>query len=175
MFEIQPSIRHLSVQREQVASIFSSINHPQVAVPSKPTQKAEAFVVSLREAGDLSLVFICLWLDLDRELVVYGSDPVPADDGEELRLEAIGFCESMGFIMEEVQYAQLDAASQDELLTRLPPFGSDRRRLSSSLVEPELTPAGSGWETVRPEPTGERPTSVHPADLDKLGRLLARF
>jgi hypothetical protein len=173
MFEIQPAIRHLSVDRAQVASISNSINHPQVAVPTKPTQKAEAFVVTLREAGDLVVVFICLWLDLNRELVVYGAAPVPAGEGEELYVEAIAFCESMGFIMEEMHFAQLDAASQEELLVRLPPFGSERR-LAASLVEPEATPGGA-WVTARPEPTGEHGRQVSAAELDKLGRLLARF
>lgn len=173
MFEIQPSIRHLSVDRAQVVSISNSINHPQVAVPTKPPQKAEAFVVTLREAGDLVVVFICLWLDRNQELVVYGGAPVPASAGEDLHEEAIAFCESMGFIMEEMQFGQLDPASQEELLLRLPPFGSERR-LAASLVEPEATPSGA-FETARPEPTGEHGRTVDAADLDKLGRLLARF
>ncbi|MFS8513388.1 MAG: hypothetical protein LOD87_06660, partial [Planifilum fulgidum] len=53
---------------------------------------------------------------------------------EQVREEAIAFCESMGFIMEDTSFAELDRASQEELLVRLPPFSAERTRLSTSLV-----------------------------------------
>src|SRR5690606_335188 len=105
MFEIQPSIRHLAAGPEQVISISNSVNHPLVVVPGRSSQMAEAFVVALREVGDLVVVFVCLWLDLDREQVIYASAPIEEDELEEVREEALAFCESMGFIMEETPFA----------------------------------------------------------------------
>lgn len=167
MFEIQPSIHHLAATPEQVISIVNSVNHPLVAVPGRTSQMAEAFVVALREVGDLAVVFVCLWLDLDREQVIYASGPIEMDELERVREEAIAFCESMGFIMEDTSFAELDRASQEELLVRLPPFSAERTRLSTSLVgeaeEVEHTAAGLA-EPARP-----------PRDLRRLGRMLARF
>jgi len=166
MFEIQPSIRHLAAIPEQVISIANSVNHPLVAVPGRTSQMAEAFVVALREVGDLAVVFVCLWLDLDRDLVIYASAPIEMEELDEVREEAMAFCESMGFIMEDTSFAELDRASQEELLVRLPPFSAERAPLSTSLVgaAEEVENSAAGAEPARPT-----------RDLRRLGRFLARF
>lgn len=168
MFEIRPSLRHVEAGRDQVIALSSSINHPHVAVPGRASQKAEAFVVEIREASDLYMVLISLWLDQDQEQVIYGAAPVDGEGLEDLRQEAAGFCESMGFIMEELPFLQLDPPSQDELLLRLPPFGSQRYRLGGSFTDLE------GKSSDSPS-IPHRRGAVEPDALDRLGRFLARF
>jgi len=172
MFEIQPSIRHLAAGPEQVISISNSVNHPLVVVPGRSSQMAEAFVVALREVGDLVVVFVCLWLDLDREQVIYASAPIEEDELEEVREEALAFCESMGFIMEETPFASLDRASQEDLLVRLPPFRAERARISSSLVGGDDDEVSA---VDRPVTQVEAPSPRPARDLRRLGRFLARF
>jgi hypothetical protein len=171
MFEIQPSIRHLAAGPDQVISISNSVNHPLVVVPGRSSQMAEAFVVALREVGDLVVVFVCLWLDLDREQVVYASAPIEEDELDAVQEEALAFCESMGFIMEETPFADLDRASQEDFLVRLPPFRAERAPISTSLV-------GEADEVTAVERTVtavEAPTPRPGRDLRRLGRFLARF
>lgn len=175
MFEIQPTIRNLSAGPDQVISITNSINHPLVVVPGRASQMAEAYVVALREVGDLVVVFVCLWLDLDRDQVIYASAPIEEDEVEDVRQEAMAFCESMGFIMEEASFTDLDRLSQEELLARLPPFRAERERFANSMVGTE----GEEEQVVEaptPGPTAE--AGSHPLgdeDARKLGRLLSRF
>ncbi len=175
MFELQPTIRHLSATPDQVISIHNSINHPLVVVPGRASQMAEAFVVALREVGDLVVVFVTLWLDLDREQVIYASAPIEEEEVEEVCQEGLAFCESMGFIMEETSYQGLDRVSQEELLARLPPFRAARERFSNSMVgvegEGEVTPA----DRTTPGPVKAEAPALDERDVRRLGRLLARF
>lgn len=174
MFEIQPTIRHLAASPEQVISIANSINHPLVVVPGRSSQMAEAFVVALREVGDLVVVFVCLWLDLDREQVIYASAPIEEEEVEEVSQEAIAFCESMGFIMEETTFRELDRVTQEELLARLPPFRAERARFSNSMVGVEAEVEAAG-ERVTPGPAQAMVSTKDERDRRSLGRFLARF
>src|SRR5690606_17015115 len=167
MFEIQPSIHHLAATPEQVISIVNSVNHPLVAVPGRTSQMAEAFVVALRDVGDLAVVFVCLWLDLDREQVIYASGPIEMDELEQVREAAIAFCESMGFIMEDTSFAELDRASQGAVLLRLRRDPAERTRPSR--------PLGGDAGAVENTAAGLAEPGRPPRDLRRLGRMLARF
>lgn len=173
MFELQPTIRHLSAGPDQVLSVANSVNHPLVVVPGRASQMAEAFVVAIREVGDLVVVFVCLWLDLDQEQVIYASAPVEEHEVEEVRQEAIAFCESMGFIMEEAPFADLDRVSQEEMLARLPPFRAERERFATSLVgaegDEELP------DRVTPGPVAAEAPALGGDQMRRLGRFLSRF
>lgn len=176
MFEIQPTIRNLSAGPDQVLSIANSINHPLVVVPGRASQMAEAFVVALREVGDLVVVFVCLWLDLDREQVIYASAPIEEDEVEDVRQEGLAFCESMGFIMEDAPFSDLDRVSQEEMLARLPPFRAERERFTTSMVGGEVDEVIP--DRVTPGPTAPaEPTApaLGEAQARRLGRFLSRF
>lgn len=173
MFEIQPSIRHLAAGPDQVIAISNSINHPLVVVPGRASQMAEAFVVALREVGDLVVVFVCLWLDLDRDQVVYASAPIEEGEVDDVAQEALAFCESMGFIMEETAYQDLSRAEQEELLARLPPFRAERERFSNSMVGEAEEEASAA--RVTPGPAAPGGGALDERDVRRLGRFLARF
>lgn len=174
MFEIQPTIRNLSAGPDQVIAITNSINHPLVVVPGRASQMAEAFVVALREVGDLVVVFVCLWLDLDREQVIYASAPIEEDELDDVRQEALAFCESMGFIMEETSFSSLDRVSQEELLARLPPFRAERERFSNSMVGGEVEEV-TVLERATPGPAPAEPAALCEDEARRLGRFLSRF
>ena len=157
MFTIDPRYRGLPTTKEQVASLQQSINAPHVAIPGKEPGSAHAFVVGLRVGGGLR-AFVYLYLSESSDCAVYVSERgvVPAAQVPDEESEALGFVESLGFMMDDARFRTLPAAQQDELLRTLPVFFKD----------PSLVPAAGGPRSRADE---KRSAAV------QLGRLLAAF
>ncbi len=130
MFTIDERFRGLPAVREQVIALYQSINSPHLAIPGKPAGPAQAFIVGLRGPSGFA-VFIYLYLAEAQDCAVY----VPArrnanpEEFQQDEAEALGFVESMGFMMDNVNYRGLAAEQQDELLRTLPVFHKDPRQV----------------------------------------------
>lgn len=157
MFTIDARYRGLPTPKEQVASLFQSINAPHVAIPGKQPGSAQAFVVGLRVAGGLR-AFVYLFLAETSDCAVYVSERgvVPAARYADEEAEALAFVESLGFMMDDARFRTLGPAQQDELLRTLPVF----------LKDPSLTAPTGG-----PRGRAEEKRSA----ASQLGRLLASF
>ncbi|HEY0093901.1 MAG TPA: social motility and stimulation tgl protein, partial [Archangium sp.] len=70
MFSIDERFRGLPASREQVLSLYQSINSPHLAIPGKPAGPAQAFVLGLRGSGGFA-VFIYLYLAEAHDCAVY--------------------------------------------------------------------------------------------------------
>jgi hypothetical protein len=158
MFVPEPRIRFIPATREQVVSVIASLNKPHIAVPGKAAQEVQGYVVGVGNSAGTITAFVFLWLGETREPVVY-IDPqnlrvAPAvyPDAE---ADAIAFVESMGFMLENLNYHTLTPAQQGELLKSLPCFQA----------EPSGAAAGSDPKTT------ER---VDPPQI-RLARFLAAF
>ncbi len=131
MFNIDDRIRGLPASREQVVALFQSINAPHLAIPGKQAGPAQAFIVGLRSSGGFA-VFVYLFLSEHHDCAVYVSprrNLSPEEyAGEEA--EALGFVESMGFMMDNANYRGLPQDQQEELLKSLPVFQRDPRSLA---------------------------------------------
>ena len=154
MFTIDERYRGLPVGRDQVASLYQSINSPNLAIPGKKAGPARAFIVGLRGVNGFA-VFIYLHLPDAQDCAVYSTGRLnlgPEEyTGEEE--EALGFVESMGFMVDNTNFRNLAPAQQDELLRTLPVFFKD----------PKLSPV------ARTRAEEKRSAS------NNLGRLLAAF
>lgn len=188
MFQVDPAVPFLRATREQVVKIVESINQPVVAVPGKQAQICQAFVVSLRNPGGSYSVHVHLFLSETREAVLYSNDvrQLSQEQCHRVEEEAVHFCESMGFMLDNLNFASLPGRQQDELLRRLPPFQRDPSRVASqpggNLMASQpgsLTPPGGVaalGSTPGPASRAASPApGATPAQMERLARLLASF
>ncbi|MCI0670342.1 MAG: social motility and stimulation tgl protein [Myxococcaceae bacterium] len=157
MFTYDERIRGLPASRDQVLTLHASLNSPHLAIPGKAAGPAQSYIVGLRGAQGYA-VFVYLYLGETQDCAVY----VPARRNlgpEEFRAEeadALGFVESMGFMMDNLNFRARPPAEQDELLRTLPAF----------LRDPRLA---AGTVTGKPAADDKKTAAV------ALGRLLASF
>jgi hypothetical protein len=144
MFTIDERLKGLPATREQVVALHQSINSPHLAIPGKQAGLAQSYIVGLRGSQGFS-VFVYLFLPEARDCAVYVSDHrnlSPEEfSGEEA--EALGFVESMGFILDSLNFRGLPPAQQDELIKTLPVFQRDPRAGSGVTASPKGEPAKS--------------------------------
>lgn len=157
MYKIDPRLRGLPAAREQVISVHQSINQPHLAVPGKQAGLAQAFIVGLRGGSGLA-VFVYLYLSEGPDAAVYVPERrnLSVDDFAREETEALAFVESMGFMMDNLNFRTLPVADQENLLKTLPVFQREPR------------PAGS---PLQPQQKAE-PAA---AQNQSLGRLLVSF
>lgn len=140
MFSIDPAIRVVKASREQVATLVEAINEPNVAVPGEAAQPARAWVIGVRNPTGTFSIAIYLWLAVSRKPVVYLHEKrwLQADQYAEAEGEAVAFCESMGFMLDNLNFRNLDPSAQTALLGKLPPFSADPVRLIEKTAQPNL-------------------------------------
>jgi hypothetical protein len=125
LFTLDEAVRALDASREQVAALFQSINAPHVAIPGRRAGPAQAFIACLRGTQGFT-VTIYLWLSESRDCAVYLTDRVAQtpEDYRTLQTDALGFVESMGFMMDNLNYRALPSDRQTEVLGSLPMYHS---------------------------------------------------
>ncbi|MGA9524738.1 MAG: social motility and stimulation tgl protein [Myxococcaceae bacterium] len=155
MFSIDQRFRGLPANRDQIVSLYQSINSPHLAIPGKQAGLAQAFIVGLRGSGGMA-AFVYLFLAESADCAVYVPDKrnLSVEEFAGQEQDALGFVESMGFIMDQVNFRALPTADQDELLRTLPVF----------LKDPRLAPRAQASKSE---------TDASPQE--KLGRLFAAF
>jgi hypothetical protein len=125
MFGVDSRLHHLAAQRSDVIAIYASLNQPHIGVPGKTAQEAQAFIISTRNASGHFSIFVTLHLTKTHELVHYtDSDQpeVPKEGYRDAEADAVGFVESMGFMLDNLNYRSLPPDQQDNLIATLPPF-----------------------------------------------------
>jgi len=134
VYQIDPKLRFLSPGREQVVAVVESINQPQVIIPGRGPQAAQAYVAGLSNPNATFSIFIYLWLSQSKEPVIYSYHlpQFPLEDYREAEAEALHFVESMGFMMENLNFRNLSPDAQKEVFERVPIFSVPQRE-----VEPE--------------------------------------
>lgn len=164
MFQYDPRLQQIPSARESILRLSESSNQPTVAVPGHEAQPAQAFIVAMRVGSDRATILVSLWLPRQRKLAVFVHDPrhVGLDEVAAAIGDAKEFCESMGFILDEIPWQATGAEEQLAVLDRLPPFRKPD-------PQAELTP---GLPRVEPSSSSE---TLSPDQLGKLGRLLASF
>jgi len=160
VFTYDERIRGLPASRDHVASLHVSINTPHLAVPGKQAGSAQAFIVGLRGSQGFG-VFVYLALSGSADCAVYVPQRrnVSAEEFQAQEADALAFVESMGFIMDNLNFRARSAEEQDELLRTSPVFQREPRPAAARPA------AGAGREAALsgPSPAGA------------LGRLLSSF
>jgi hypothetical protein len=128
VFEPDPSIRYIPAGREQVVALVESINQPQVSIPGKEPQAVQGFLCGLRNQNGSFSIFVSLFLPKTGENVVYASErrEVGMEEYRDVEVEGLHFLESMGFMLDNLNFRNLAQAQQVETLKRVPLFQEPR-------------------------------------------------
>jgi len=135
VFTLDDKLRAINATREQIVSLHQSLNSPHLAIPGKQAGPAQAFIVVVRGPADFS-VYVYLYLADGPDCAIYvpKQRSVPMEKYRAQEDEALAFVESMGFMMDPINFRGLNAAAQIELLRTLPLF---KRDLQPSVPAPQ--------------------------------------
>lgn len=123
MFTLDPTRTYLDVAPAAIAALYQSVNQTQVLLPGAPAAMATAVVAGHRvDAG--FRVDIGLHLPESNRHIVWRHDGglLDGEGARDAAREALGFVESMGFFMENVNWKLLDPVGQRELVVQLKVF-----------------------------------------------------
>ncbi|MFY3745152.1 hypothetical protein ACOQFB_14660 [Anaeromyxobacter sp. Red801] len=156
MFVPDPSITHLPATREQVVAVIESINQPQVSVPGKAPQAVVGHLCGVRNTNGTLSIYVGLHLVRTGENVVYVHDrrQLTVEEYRQVEIEGLQFLESMGFMLDNLNFRNLTPDMQEQALRRTPLFAPPRP------AAPAATAPGG---------------AAAPADPARLARLLASF
>jgi hypothetical protein len=109
-------------------ALVESINQPQVSVPGKEPQAVQGFLCGLRNQNGTFSIFIALFLPKTGENVVYANDrrEVGMEEYRDVEIEGLHLLESMGFMLDNLNFRNLVQAQQVETLKRVPVFHEPR-------------------------------------------------
>lgn len=153
-FKPEPSITWVPATREQVVAVVESINQPQVSIPGKASQQVSGHLCGLRNANGTFSIYVALHLPKSDENVIYVHDrrQLTVEEYRDVEIEGLQFLESMGFMVDNLNFRNLGAEAQDQTLKRIPLFSQPR-------AQGEAAPAA-------------KPSAPDPA---RAARLLASF
>jgi hypothetical protein len=154
VFTIDSRLKGLPVTREQVVSLYQSINSPNLAVPGMQAGPAQAFILGVRGSAGF-VVFVYLYLAESAACAVYVPERrnLSPDEYKAQEQEALAFVESMGFMVDNLNFRAQPKEQQERMLKTLPLFQRE-----PAVKQPDKQPDE---------------TKVSPALA--LGRLLASF
>lgn len=154
-FKPEPSVTWIPATREQVVAVVESINQPQVQIPGKASQQVSGHLCGIRNPNGTFSIYVGLSLPKTGENVIYVHDrrQVTVEEYRDVEIEGLQFLESMGFMVDNLNFRNLGAAAQDETLKRIPVFSQPR-------------PPGEA------APAGGKPAAADPA---RAARLLGSF
>ena len=193
MYEIHPELKSVQTSSEQIVAIIESINKPMVAAAGKPLEPTKAFIVGVRNASGLFSIYVYLHLLQSKECLIYLHDPVeiPMESYHDMELEALQFVESMGFMVDNLNFRNLPIDQRDELMQHLPPFHDDLNEFARHMQKDgnenasdeevlDLAPLEEGVLDLDgvaevAAPAGEREAIVSDEGLAKIIRMFSSF
>jgi hypothetical protein len=141
-FKPESSITWIPAVREQVVAIVESINQPQVSIPGRAPQQTGGRLCGVRNGNGSFSIYIGLHLPRSGENVVYVHDrrQLTLEEYREVEVEGLQFLESMGFMLDDVNFGNLSPAAQEETMKRIPIF--------SPPPPPAAAPPGAASDAV---------------------------
>jgi uncharacterized iron-regulated membrane protein len=142
VFRPDPTLTHVPATRDQVVAVIESINQPQVSIPGKQPQAVQAHLVGLRNANGTFSLYVGLFLPHGGENVVYAHDrrEIPVEAYREVEAEGLHFLESMGFMLDNVNYRNLAPEAQEQIFGRVPLFSRPRPAPRASSADTKTSP-----------------------------------
>jgi hypothetical protein len=152
VFQPESTLTWIPALREQVIAIVESINQPQVSIPGKPSQQVLGHLVGIRNGNGTFSIYVALHLPKAGENVIYchSRRQLTVDEYRDVEIEGLQFLESMGFMLDSLNFRNLSAEMQERTMKRIPLFS-----------EPRAPPVAAAAPATQ--------------DPSRLGRLLASF
>ena len=156
MFQPEPSLTWIPAARDAVVAIIESINQPQVSIPGKASQQVLGHLVGVRNPNNTFSLYVALHLPKNGENVFYVHTrrQVSVEEYRDVEVEGLQFLESMGFMLDNLNFRNLAADVQEKTLKRIPLFAPPR-------------PPGEAGGAATGKPAAQDPSRV--------ARLLASF
>jgi hypothetical protein len=128
VFKPDASITWVPALREQIVAVVESINQPQVSIPGKPSQQVFGHLVGIRNGNATFSIYVALHLPKSGENVVYVHDrrQLTVEEYRDVEIEGLQFLESMGFMLDNLNFRNLSADVQDQTVKRIPLFAQPR-------------------------------------------------
>ncbi len=103
MFTLDSSRHYIEADEQDIVALYRSSSAIIIKPADFPAQPCEAYLCIIKD-GELLGTFVALHLSTSKEILVYTPEINPVDSAElrNMRQEAMGFVESMGFKLEEV-------------------------------------------------------------------------
>jgi hypothetical protein len=145
VFKPEPSITWIPAAREQVVAVVESINQPQVSIPGKASQQVFGHLVGIRNGNATFSIYVALHLPKTGENVVYVHDrrQLTVEEYRDVEIEGLHFLESMGFMLDNLNFRNLGPDVQEETLRRIPLFSEARPPGQAEAAAPGAKPGGS--------------------------------
>jgi hypothetical protein len=127
VFEVHPEFTYISSNRDQIVAVIESINSPMVAAANKPLEPAKSYIVGVRNPSGLFSIYVYLHLLQSKECLIYLHDPteIPMEDYHDTEVEALQFVESMGFMVDNLNFRKMAPDQQQTLMDEMPVFSDD--------------------------------------------------
>ncbi len=157
MFQPDPTIQYVQVLREQVVALVESINQAQVSIPGRQPQMVQGFLAGVRNGNGSFSIYVSLFSPRSGENVVYahGNRQLTLEEYRDVEIEGLHFLESMGFMLDNLNFRNMAQPLQEATLKRIPLFSPPRP------AEPSRAPAPESRAGV--------------SDAARLARFLASF
>jgi hypothetical protein len=128
VFRPDPTIPFVPATRDRVVALVESINQPQISIPSKPPQSVTGHLCGLRNPDGTFSLYVSLFLPQSAENVVYVHEPreLPLEGYREAEAEGLHFLESMGFMLDNLNFRNMGPELQQRTLERVPLFSRPR-------------------------------------------------
>ena len=167
MYSIDERLRGLPAVKDQVVQLYQSLNAPHLAIPGRKAGPAMAFVLGLRGPSGFA-VFVYLYMQESGESAVYvpSNGTVPAEQFQSEEAEALGFVESMGFIMDNLNVRGRPADEQETIIRTMPVFMRE---------PPPPAPIGAPATASGNTRAGVKPGTGAKASVVQLGKLFSAF
>jgi hypothetical protein len=145
VFKPEPSITWVPAAREQVVAVVESINQPQVSIPGKASQQVFGHLVGIRNGNATFSIYVALHLPKSGENVVYVHErrQLTVDEYRDVEIEGLHFLESMGFMLDNLNFRNLGPDVQEQTLRRIPLFSEPRPPGEADAAAAGARPGGS--------------------------------
>ena len=144
-FKPEPSITWLQTAREQVVAVVESINQPQVSIPGKAPQQVTGHLCGVRNGNGSFSIYVGLHLPKSGENVIYVHDrrQLTVEEYRDVEVEGLHFLESMGFMLDNLNFRNLAPDVQEQTLKRIPLFSHPRPPVEAPGAAAAVRPAGA--------------------------------
>lgn len=169
MFEIDSERQSLPLSPDKVLALVASLNAPMVVAADMPVEPTRAYICAYRDGVDEVSFSIYLHCVESNKGAFYRYDGgrVPQSRFDEVMSEAMAFAESLGFMMDDLGFRDLDPARREELMRETPMFLEPGARVAGTrTAEPAEPPAPPVVvdESADAGVVGAMPISPIPAD-----------
>ena len=141
MFQADPTLPFVAASHDQVVTLVESINQPQISIPTKRAQSAQAFLCGVSNGDGTLSVYAVLYLRESGENVVYAHVPreVTVEDYRGAEAEGLQFLESMGFMLDNLNFRKMAPDQRQRTVQRVPAFS--RPSAAAAPRPPAVDPA----------------------------------